>query len=187
MQLDLSNEDLILLMNNKKLSFDDEMLNHILKLAASDAVKNGTKEGNLFINSCIINLDFEHIDNIKETLYDNGTREKKGDMIFAGYVSDSHVLVRKGDTVDQIIINYLSKHLDKFPRLKKSVDNNPEKWTEARIREALNDYMQDFRDDIMKDLGISDPTKLQSGQILELDDIKWEEHQPNWLNYNLTY
>ena len=77
--------------------------------------------------------------------------------------------------------------MDKFPRLKKSVDNNPEKWTEARIREALNDYMQDFRDDIMKDLGISDPTKLQPGQILELDDIKWEEHQPNWLNYNLTY
>ena len=159
---------------------------HILKFIESDAVKNGTQPGNEFIDWCI-----EHADAIpntqREILYANATMSKKEDMISKKFVSDSHVLVQKGDTVDKIIINYLTNNLDKFPRLKKSVENDPDKWTPERIREALNDYMKDFREDIMADLGIKDPTKLQPGQLLELDNVNWEEHQPGWLNYNLTY
>lgn len=185
-QLDLSNEDLILFLNNKSFNMDADYGAHILKFIESDAVKNGTQPGNEFIDWCI-----EHADAIpntqREILYANATMSKKEDMISKKFVSDSHVLVQKGDTVDKIIINYLTNNLDKFPRLKKSVENDPDKWTPERIREALNDYMKDFREDIMADLGIKDPTKLQPGQLLELDNVNWEEHQPGWLNYNLTY
>ena len=186
MQLDLSNEDLILFLNNKSFNMDADYGAHILKFIESDAVKNGTQPGNEFIDWCI-----EHADAIpntqREILYANATMSKKEDMISKKFVSDSHVLVQKGDTVDKIIINYLTNNLDKFPQLKESVNNNPNKWTPERIREALNDYMKDFREDIMADLGIKDPTKLQPGQLLELDNVNWEEHQPGWLNYNLTY
>ena len=185
-QLDLSNEDLILFLNNKSFNMDADYGAHILKFIESDAVKNGTQPGNEFIDWCI-----EHEDAIpdaqREILYANATMSKKEDMVSKKFVSDSHVLVQKGDTVDKIIINYLSNHLDKFPQLKESVNNNPNKWTRERIREALNEYMKDFREDIMADLGIKDPTKLQPGQLLELDNVNWEEHQPGWLNYNFTY
>ena len=88
-----------------------------------------------------------------------------------------------------IIKDYLTKHLDKFPALKKSVDGDKDKkkWTKDRINEALNDYVQDFREDIAKDLGLDSASKIKQGDVLDLSKIKWDEHQPNWFNYNLYY
>ena len=123
-----------------------------------------------------------------EIIYNASSDVMKAKFINGGYTKDGTlVVVKSGDSVDKIVKNYLAHHLDKFPQLKNSVEANPSKWTEKRIDEALNDYMQDFRDVIMQELGISDPTKLKAGQILDLSKVNWEEHQPNWFNYNFTY
>ena len=110
-------------------------------------------------------------------------------MINNGYARVEHVCVKSGDSIDKIVKNYLKNNLDKFPQLKKSVDNDTDrsKWTDARIDEALNEYMRDFRTAILGDLGITDPTKLKVGDIIELDNIKWDKHQPNWINYSINY
>ncbi len=181
---DLLNEDIILLMNNHVAEYDNDMKIKLLELINQDEVKNGTTAGNEFVD-CFLNVIQGAT--TTEDLYNIVTTGKKKNLIEANKVSDSHVLVKSGDTVDKIVKNYLKKHLDKFPRLKESVDSDPNKWTPARIEEALNDYMKDFRNDIMADLGITDPTKLKEGDIIELDKIKWTEHQPGWWNYNFTY
>ena len=97
-------------------------------------------------------------------------------------------IVQRGESIGTIVKNYLREHLDKFPQLKKSVESDSEKWTPARITEALDDYLKDFRQDILKDLGISDPTKLIADKtIIDLDKVQWEKRQPGWWNYNFTY
>lgn len=153
----------------------------------SDAVKNGTEVGNSFIDAFCKRFYYSGNEGSFEYLYNNATTGGKKKLIENGFAKDAHVIVNSGDSVDKIVKNYLKNHLDKFPRLKESVDSDPTKWTEARIEEALNDYMKDFRNDIMADLGITDPTKLKEGDIIELDKIKWTEHQPGWWNYNFTY
>ena len=121
-------------------------------------------------------------------VYDKSSSAMKKNLIENGYTRNgSLVVVNSGDSIDKIVKKYLASNLDKFPQLKKSVESDKEKWTPERIEEALNDYMQDFRNDIMKDLGISDPKKLKAGDIIDLGKVNWTEHQPNWLNYTIYY
>ncbi len=121
-------------------------------------------------------------------VYDKSSPTMKKNLIENGYTRNgSLVVVNSGDSIDKIVKKYLASNLDKFPQLKKSVESDKEKWTPERIEEALNDYMQDFRNDIMKDLGISDPKKLKASDIIDLGKVNWTEHQPNWLNYTIYY
>lgn len=121
-------------------------------------------------------------------VYNASSARMKANLINSGFtLGGKLVVVKSGDSIDKIVKKYLAAHLDKFPQLQKSVKSDSKKWTPERIDEALNDYMQDFRGDIMKELGIDDPTKLQEGQIIDLGVINWSKHQPNWFNYNLFY
>ena len=187
MTLDLSDTNVVLLMNNHSMSYDSDMIAKLKKFASSDEVKLGSALGNDFARACAYRVYSEKTQDLFETLYSNAHKGARSLLIRDGRVSDDHVLVGSGDSVDKIVKNYLKNHLDKFPRLKESVDSDTKKWTPARIDEALNDYMQEFRDAIMSDLGITDPTKLQEDDIIELGKIKWNNHQPSWWNYNFYY
>ena len=124
----------------------------------------------------------------KQKIYDQSSKAVQRDLAWNNSDDSKHV-VGKGDKLDNIIKDYLTKHLDKFPALKKSVDGDKDKkkWTKDRINEALNDYVKDFREDIAKDLGLESASKIKQGDVLDLRKIKWDEHQPNWFNYNLYY
>lgn len=185
MTCDLSNNDVILLMNDHLAYWDNDMYGKVAQFSASDAVKKGTEVGNSFIAAVCTKNVFNENDCTK--IYNNATTAGKRMLIENKRVSDAHVIVKKGDSIDKIVKEYLKKHLDKFPKLQSSVKSDKTKWTDKRIEEALNYYMQDFRNDIMADLGITDPTKLKEGDIIELDEIKWDDHQPKWFNYNFRY
>lgn len=152
-----------------------------------DTIKVGSANGNQLIDilrRC--NLSEEEM----AKLYAKCSDTKKRDMIEGGYTRNGALhFVKRGESIDKIVKNYLRTHLEKFPRLKKSVDSDPKKWTPERITEALDDYLKDFRADILKDLGISDPKVIQAGDIIDLDKIKWDDddRQPGWWNYNFTY
>ena len=164
-----------------------EVKQYLETFMSSEDVKNGTYSGNKFIDWCIAHKDDFTIAQ-KENLYANATHSMKRRMIEGGAVRDAHVLVNKGDTVDKLVMNYMVHHLDVcFPALKKSMDKNPDKWTEPRIREALNCYLQDYRTIILESLRVSDPTKIKVDTILEFDRINWSNNQPDWFRYQIRY
>lgn len=123
-----------------------------------------------------------------QQVFEASSDAMKAKFINSGYTrSETLVVVKSGDSIDKIVKNYLANHLDKFPKLKNSVESNSSKWTAKRINEALDDYMQEFRESIQNELGIDDPTKLKARQIIDLAQINWEKHQPNWLAYTFRY
>ena len=152
-----------------------------------DTIVVGSEGGNEFIRRLL--YSFVLTDAEKDKIYSKCSPAMKREMIEDyGYTRNGSLqIVKSGETIDTIIKNYLRTHLDKFPKLKDSVDSDAKKWTADRITEALDDYLKDFRADILKDLGISNPKAIQAGDIIDLDKVKWTEHQPGWWNYNLTY
>ena len=187
MGLSLSNQSLTHFLGRVEFILDDEVKQYLETFMSSEDVKNGTYSGNKFIDWCIAHKDDFTIAQ-KENLYANATHSMKRRMIEGGAVRDAHVLVNKGDTVDKLVMNYMVHHLDVcFPALKKSMDKNPDKWTEPRIREALNCYLQDYRTIILESLRVSDPTKIKVDTILEFDRINWSNNQPDWFRYQIRY
>lgn len=183
--LDFSNLDMVLLFNNCEFTMDSE-----IKKKVRDFILNPKNKGTEVYNSLVTMSDVQNVLSAeeKQKIYDQSSKAVQRDLLWNN-PDDSKYVVGKGDKLDNIIKDYLTKHLDKFPALKKSVDGDKDKkkWTKDRINEALNDYVKDFREDIAKDLGLESASKLKQGDVLDLSKIKWDEHQPNWFNYNLYY
>ncbi len=189
MTLDLSDENLLKLVQCEHKA-DSEMNSYLATFVNSEAVQLGTTAGNRYINYLISAYSYSGSEEFFEQLYQNATDAKKADLIDLGYASDNHVLVQEGDSIDKIIKNYLKNHMELFPRLQETASG--EKFfkyelTDKRKDMILNSYMNDFRDDILSELGITDPTQLKVGQIIELDKINWDNHQPGWWDYNILY
>lgn len=170
------------------IDFDSSAMEKLKKLLLSNINMAGSDVYNILLEA-LISQHCSFTPEEAEQIYNVSSDEVKSWFInWNVYTKDGAlVVVKSGDSIDKIVKNYLKNHLDKFPQLKESVESNPSKWTAERIDEALNDYMNDFRDAIMKDLGITDPTNLKVDQLLDLSVVKWDEHQPGWWNYNLTY
>ena len=183
--LDFSNLDMVLLFNNCEFTMDNE-----IKKKVRDFILNPKNKGTEVYNSLVTMSAVQNILSAeeKQKIYDQSSKAVQRDLAWNNSDDSKHV-VGKGDKLDNIIKDYLTKHLDKFPALKKSVDGDKDKkkWTKDRINEALNDYVKDFREDIAKDLGLESASKIKQGDVLDLSKIKWDEHQPNWFNYNLYY
>ena len=183
--LDFSNLDMVLLFNNCEFTMDNE-----IKKKVRDFILNPKNKGTEVYNSLVTMSDVQNVLSAeeKQKIFDQSSKAVQRDLTWNNSDDSKHV-VGKGDKLDNIIKDYLTKHLDKFPALKKSVDGDKDKkkWTKDRINEALNDYVKDFREDIAKDLGLESASKLKQGDVLDLSKIKWDEHQPNWFNYNLYY
>lgn len=183
--LDFSNLDMVLLFNNCEFTMDSE-----IKKKVKDFILNPKNKGTEVYNSLVTMSAVQNVLSAeeKQKIYDQSSKAVQRDLAWNNSDDSKHV-VGKGDKLDNIIKDYLTKHLDKFPALKKSVDGDKDKkkWTKDRINEALNDYVKDFREDIAKDLGLDSASKLKQGDVLDLSKIKWDEHQPNWFNYNLYY
>ncbi len=181
--LDFSNLDMVLLFNNCNFTMDNE-----IKKKVRDFILNPKNKGTEVYNSLVTMSKVQNVLSAeeKQKIYDQSSKEVQYHL-YRYFNDDSKHCVRTGEKLDNIIKDYLTKHLDKFPALQKSVESNKKKWTKDRINEALNDYVQDFREDIAKDLGLESASKLGEYDILDLSKIKWDKHQPNWLNYNIYY
>lgn len=183
--LDFSNLDMVLLFNNCGFTMDNE-----IKKKVRDFILNPKNKGTEVYNSLVTMSKVQNVLSAeeKQKIFDQSSKAVQRDLLWNN-TDDSKYVVGKGDKLDNIIKDYLTKHLDKFPALKKSVDGDKDKkkWTKDRINEALNDYVKDFREDIAKDLGLDSASKIKQGDVLDLSKIKWDEHQPNWFNYNLYY
>ena len=181
--LDFSNLDMVLLFNNCNFTMDNE-----IKKKVRDFILNPKNKGTEVYNSLVTMSKVQNVLSAeeKQKIYDQSSKAVQKDLS-SHFEDDSKYFVVKGEKLDNIIKAYLTKHLDKFPALKKSVDGDKKKWTKDRINEALNDYVQDFREDIAKDLGLESASKIKQGDVLDLSKIKWDEHQPNWFNYNIYY
>ena len=184
--LDLSNDDILSAYNNH--DFSIKAHERLIKLVLENPDKAGGDVYNRIV-AYLLNTSFCPGAEDLEKIYNASTDAIKRSIIYSGkYTKDGALVVVKfGDSVDKIVKNYLTNHLDKFPQLKESIESDPSKWTPERIDEALDDYMNDFRNAIMQDLGITDPTKLKADQILDLSLVQWDKHQPGWWNYNFTY
>ena len=183
--LDFSNLDMVLLFNNCDFTMDNE-----IKKKVRDFILNPKNKGTEVYNSLVTMRVVQNVLSAeeKQKIFDQSSKAVQLDLLWNNSDDSKHV-VGKGEKLDNIIKAYLTKHLDKFPALKKSVDGDKDKkkWTKDRINEALNDYVKDFREDIAKDLGLESASKLKQGDVLDLSKIKWDEHQPGWWNYNLYY
>ena len=183
--LDFSNLDMVLLFNNCGFTMDNE-----IKKKVRDFILNPKNKGTEVYNSLVTMSKVQNVLSAeeKQKIFDQSSKAVQRDLLWNN-TDDSKYVVGKGDKLDNIIKDYLTKHLDKFPALKKSVDGDKDKkkWTKDRINEALNDYVKDFREDIAKDLGLDSASKIKQGDVLDLSKIKWDEHQPGWWNYNLYY
>ena len=181
--LDFSNLDMVLLFNNCNFTMDNE-----IKKKVRDFILNPKNKGTEVYNSLVTMSKVQNVLSAeeKQKIYDQSSKAVQYNL-YCSFNDDSKHCVRTGEKLDNIIKDYLTKHLDKFPALQKSVESNKKKWTKDRINEALNDYVQDFREDIAKDLGLESASKLGEYDILDLSKIKWDKHQPNWLNYNIYY
>lgn len=183
--LDFSNLDMVLLFNNCNFTMDNE-----IKKKVRDFILNPKNKGTEVYNSLVTMSKVQNVLSAeeKQKIYDQSSKEMQF-YLSSNFNDDSKYFVVKGEKLDNIIKAYLTKHLDKFPALKKSVDGDKDKkkWTKDRINEALNDYVKDFREDIAKDLGLESASKIKQGDVLDLSKIKWDEHQPNWFNYNIYY
>ena len=183
--LDFSNLDMVLLFYNCEFTMDNE-----IKKKVRDFIINPKNKGTEVYNSLVTISAVQNVLSAeeKQKIFDQSSKAVQKDLS-NHFNDDSKYYVAKGEKLDNIIKDYLTKHLDKFPALKKSVDGDKDKkkWTKDRINEALNDYVKDFREDIAKDLGLESASKIKQGDVLDLSKIKWDEHQPNWFNYNLYY
>lgn len=183
--LDFSNLNMVQLFNDCSFTMDNEM-----KKKIRDFILNPKNKGTEVYNSLVTMSAVQNVLSAeeKQKIFDQSSKAVQKDLS-NHFNDDSKYYVAKGEKLDNIIKDYLTKHLDKFPALKKSVDGDKDKkkWTEKRINEALNDYVKDFREDIAKDLGLESASKIKYGDVLDLSKIKWDEHQPNWFNYNLYY
>lgn len=183
--LDFSNLDMVLLFNNCEFTMDNE-----IKKKIRDFILNLKNKGTEVYNSLVTNSKVQNVLSAqdKQKIFDQSSKAVQRNLSYS-LNDDSKHRVQKGEKLDNIIKDYLTKHLDKFPALKKSVDGDKDKkkWTKDRINEALNDYVKDFREDIAKDLGLESASKLKQGDVLDLSKIDWDEHQPGWFNYNLYY
>ena len=183
--LDFSNLDMVLLFYNCEFTMDSE-----IKKKVRDFILNPKNKGTEVYNSLVTISAVQNVLSAeeKQKIFDQSSKAVQKDLS-NHFNDDSKYYVAKGEKLDNIIKDYLTKHLDKFPALKKSVDGDKDKkkWTKDRINEALNDYVKDFREDIAKDLGLESASKIKRGDVLDLSKIKWDEHQPNWFNYNLYY
>ena len=184
--LDFSNLDMVLLFNNCNFTMDNE-----IKKKVRDFILNPKNKGTEVYNSLVTMSAVQNVLSAeeKQKIYDQSSKAVQKEDLYYHFNDESKHYVRKGEKLDNIIKDYLTKHLDKFPALKKSVDGDKDKkkWTKDRINEALNDYVKDFREDIAKDLGLESASKIKQGDVLDLSKINWDEHQPNWFNYNIYY
>lgn len=183
--LDFSNLDMVLLFNDCNFTMDNE-----IKKKLRDFILNPKNKGTEVYNSLV---EMRAVQNVlsaeeKQKIFDQSSKAVQRDLLWNNPDDSKHV-VQTGEKLDNIIKDYLTKHLDKFPALKKSVDSDKDKkkWTKDRINEALNDYVKDFREAIAKDLGLESASKIKQGDVLDLSKIKWDEHQPDWWNYNIYY
>lgn len=183
--LDFSNLNMVQLFNDCSFTMDNE-----IKKKVRDFILNPKNKGTEVYNSLVTMSAVQNVLSAeeKQKIYDQSSKAVQKDLYYH-FNDESKHYVRKGEKLDNIIKDYLTKHLDKFPALKKSVDGDKDKkkWTKDRINEALNDYVKDFREDIAKDLGLDSASKIKQGDVLDLSKIKWDEHQPNWFNYNIYY
>lgn len=183
--LDFSNLNMVQLFNDCSFTMDNE-----IKKKVRDFILNPKNKGTEVYNSLVTMSAVQNVLSAeeKQKIFDQSSKAVQKDLS-NHFNDDSKYYVAKGEKLDNIIKAYLTKHLDKFPALKKSVDGDKDKkkWTEKRINEALNDYVKDFREAIAKDLGLESASKIKQGDILDLSKIKWDEHQPGWWNYNLYY
>ena len=183
--LDFSNLEMVLLFDSCNFTIDNE-----IKKKIRDFILNPKNKGTEVYNSLVTMSKVQNVLSAeeKQKIYDQSSKAMQK-RLSSHFEDDSKYFVVKGEKLDNIIKAYLTKHLDKFPALKKSVDGDKDKkkWTKDRINEALNDYVKDFREDIAKDLGLESASKIKQGDVLDLSKIKWDEHQPNWFNYNLYY
>ncbi len=172
--------------NHTRSEETQKLINEKIRTFVLDTSKSGSDEYNRLALFAYKTGIVDDADMLK--VFDASSDKMKANLINSGYTRNGGlVVVKSGDSVDKIVKKYLAAHLDKFPQLQKSVKSDSKKWTPERINVALNDYMQDFRVDIMKELGIDDPTKLKAGQIINLKRVNWSKHQPNWLKYNIFY
>ncbi len=183
--LDFSNLNMVQLFNDCSFTMDNE-----IKKKVRDFILNPKNKGTEVYNSLVTMSAVQNVLSAeeKQKIYDQSSKAVQKDLYYH-FNDESKHYVRKGEKLDNIIKDYLTKHLDKFPALKKSVDGDKDKkkWTKDRINEALNDYVKDFREDIAKDLGLESASKIKQGDVLDLSKINWDEHQPNWFNYNIYY
>ena len=183
--LDFSNLNMVQLFNDCSFTMDNE-----IKKKVRDFILNPKNKGTEVYNSLVRSTAVQNVLSAeeKQKIYDQSSKAVQKDLYYH-FNDESKHYVRKGEKLDNIIKDYLTKHLDKFPALKKSVDGDKDKkkWTKDRINEALNDYVKDFREDIAKDLGLESASKIKQGDVLDLSKINWDEHQPNWFNYNIYY
>ena len=184
-KLDLDDGEAVLYMfNNINMGDYNKKVDKLVELA-----KQTDKVGNAIYNRVIthINVWQKLPDNLQAEIYEKSSTAVKRQLIEGNGYSKAgqYVVVKAKDSVDKIIKDYLRANLDKFPRLKKSIEKNPNKWTADRIEEALNDYMQDFREAIMQDLGIT--ANIKVGDVIDLSKVNWDAHQPGWWKYNLYY
>lgn len=122
-----------------------------------------------FIPSIPANPTAAQVDKIKETM------KKLPDDVRADY----H-LIESGDRFYNIIMDKILANPSIIERLGKKTD-----WDDASKKEAINKYIKDFGNDIAKQLGIDDPSKIQPGQILDFSKVNWP--QPNGLNWFFNY
>ena len=122
-----------------------------------------------FIPSIPANPTGEQVDKIRETI-EHLPEDVRGD----------YHLIESGDRFYNIIMNRILANPSIIEALGKKTD-----WDDARKKEAINEYINDFGDDIAKQLGIDDPSKIQPGQIFDFSKVKWP--QPIGLNWFFNY
>ncbi len=122
-----------------------------------------------FIPSIPANPTAEQVDKIRDTM-----KRLPED------VRGNYHLIESGDRFYNIIMDKILANPSIIEALGKKTD-----WDDARKKEAINEYINDFGDDIAKQLGIDDPSKIQPGQILDFSKVKWP--QPNGFNWFFNY
>ena len=95
-------------------------------------------------------------------------------------VRGDYHLIESGDRFYNIIMDKIFDDTSIIEALGKKTD-----WDDARKKEAINEYINDFGDDIAKQLGIDDPSKIQPGQIFDFSKVEWP--QPAYLNWLFNY
>ena len=122
-----------------------------------------------FIPSIPANSTADQVDIIKDTM-NRLPEEVRGD----------YHLIESGDRFYNIIMDKIFDDPSIIEALGKKTD-----WDYARKKEAINEYIKDFGDDIAKQLGIDDPSKIQPGQIFDFSKVEWP--QPDYLNWLFNY
>lgn len=163
----------------------------VKKNKVNEILKNSTrKDTNMYTNLAIIAFKWNYLENDeKKKIFDESSVAQKYKIVQdTGYNKDGAVtIIGANDSIDKLVKNYLRQHLYRFPRLQESVKNYPSKWNEERIDKALDVYMNDFRKDIMADLGYVNGKQLNVNDMIDLTKVQWAEHQPMLVNYIPRY